>query len=138
MIEHGPRLISREDQDVSQAVADFLKEEGIDVRVDSKMIGVEKQGNSIAEKIESTGRVSQIAGTHMLVATGRRPNTDDLGPRQGGYRYGRARVYPGRRPVAFPVFGRWVIAMVEARSRTRRGMISRSWQRIFSTTIKDA
>jgi pyruvate/2-oxoglutarate dehydrogenase complex dihydrolipoamide dehydrogenase (E3) component len=84
VIEFGPRLISREDPDVSRAVADFLKEEGIDVRVDSKMIGVEKQGNSIAAKIESTGRISEIAGTHMLVATGRRPNTDDLGLDRAG------------------------------------------------------
>jgi pyruvate/2-oxoglutarate dehydrogenase complex dihydrolipoamide dehydrogenase (E3) component len=84
VIEFGPRLISREDQDVSLAVADFLKEEGIDVRVDSKMIGVEKQGSSIAAKIESTGRISQIAGTHMLVATGRRPNTEDLGLDRAG------------------------------------------------------
>jgi pyruvate/2-oxoglutarate dehydrogenase complex dihydrolipoamide dehydrogenase (E3) component len=84
VIEHGPRLISREDDDVSQAVAGFLKEEGIDVRVDSKLIGVEKQGNSIAAKIESTGRISQVAGSHMLVATGRRPNTDDLGLDRAG------------------------------------------------------
>jgi pyruvate/2-oxoglutarate dehydrogenase complex dihydrolipoamide dehydrogenase (E3) component len=83
VIEAGPRLISREDEDVSQAVASFLKEEGIDVHVDSKIIGVEKQGNSIAA-IESTGRNSQIAGTHMLVATGRRPNTDDLGLDKAG------------------------------------------------------
>jgi pyruvate/2-oxoglutarate dehydrogenase complex dihydrolipoamide dehydrogenase (E3) component len=84
VIELGPRLISREDQDVSQAVADFLMEEGIDIRVDSKVIGVERQGNSIAVKIESAGRTSQIAGTHMLVATGRRPNTDDLGLDKAG------------------------------------------------------
>ncbi len=43
VIELGPRLISREDDDVSQAIAGFLKEEGIDVRLDSKVIGVEKQ-----------------------------------------------------------------------------------------------
>jgi pyruvate/2-oxoglutarate dehydrogenase complex dihydrolipoamide dehydrogenase (E3) component len=84
VIEFGPRLISREDQDVSQAVADFLKEEGIDVRLDSKMIGVEKQGNSIVAKVESSGKVLQIAGTHLLVATGRRPNTDDLGLDEAG------------------------------------------------------
>jgi pyruvate/2-oxoglutarate dehydrogenase complex dihydrolipoamide dehydrogenase (E3) component len=84
VIELGPRVISREDQDVSQAVADFLKEEGIDVRVDSKILGVEKQGNSIAVKIESTGRISRIAGSHVLVATGRRPNTDDLGVDKAG------------------------------------------------------
>jgi pyruvate/2-oxoglutarate dehydrogenase complex dihydrolipoamide dehydrogenase (E3) component len=79
VIEHGPRLISREDEDVSQAVAGFLKEEGIDVRVYSKIVGVEKKGNAIAAKIESTGGISHVAGTHLLVATGRRPNTDDLG-----------------------------------------------------------
>jgi pyruvate/2-oxoglutarate dehydrogenase complex dihydrolipoamide dehydrogenase (E3) component len=84
VIELGPRLISREDDDVSQALAGFLKEEGIDVRVDSKIIGVEKRGNSIAVNIESTGGTSQIAGTHMLVATGRRPNTDDLGLDRAG------------------------------------------------------
>jgi pyruvate/2-oxoglutarate dehydrogenase complex dihydrolipoamide dehydrogenase (E3) component len=55
VIELGPRLIAREDEDVSQAISDFLKEEGIDVRVGSKVIGVEKQANSIAVKIESAG-----------------------------------------------------------------------------------
>src|ERR1700733_11510465 len=43
VIEFGPRLISREDDDVSQAVAGFLKEEGIDLRVNSEIVGVEKQ-----------------------------------------------------------------------------------------------
>jgi len=84
VIELGPRLISREDEDVSQAIAAFLKEEGINVRVGSKIIGVEKRGSSITAKIESTGRLSQIAGTHVLVATGRRPNTDELGLDKAG------------------------------------------------------
>ena len=59
VIEFGPRLISREDEDVSHAIASVLKEEGIDVRVDSKMVSVEKQGNLIAAKVESAGRISQ-------------------------------------------------------------------------------
>jgi pyruvate/2-oxoglutarate dehydrogenase complex dihydrolipoamide dehydrogenase (E3) component len=84
VIEHGPRLISREDEDVSQAVAGFLKEEGIDVCVNSAIVGVETQGKAIAAKVESTGRVSQITGSHLLVATGRRPNTDDLGLDKAG------------------------------------------------------
>ena len=84
VIELAPRLIAREDEDVSLAVADFLKEEGIDVRVDSKVVGVERQGNSIAVKIESAGKISQVVGTHMLVAIGRRPNTDDLGLDKAG------------------------------------------------------
>jgi len=84
VIEAGPRLISREDPDVSQVIAGFIEEEGIEVRVDSKIVGVEKQGHSIAAKIESAGRTSQVVGTHMLVATGRRPNTDDLGLDKAG------------------------------------------------------
>jgi pyruvate/2-oxoglutarate dehydrogenase complex dihydrolipoamide dehydrogenase (E3) component len=84
VIELGPRLIAREDADISQAIADFLKDEGIDVRVDSKVIGVEKQGNAIGVKIESAGKTSQVIGTHVLVATGRRPNTDDLGLDKAG------------------------------------------------------
>jgi pyruvate/2-oxoglutarate dehydrogenase complex dihydrolipoamide dehydrogenase (E3) component len=84
VIEHGPRLISREDEDVSQAIGGFLKEEGIDVRVNSAIIGVEKRGNSIVAKVASTGMVSEVAGTHLLIATGRRPNTDDLGLDKAG------------------------------------------------------
>jgi pyruvate/2-oxoglutarate dehydrogenase complex dihydrolipoamide dehydrogenase (E3) component len=84
VIEAGPRLIAREDADVSRAVTDFLKEEGIDVRVASKIIGVEKQGDSLAVKIDSAGRITQITADHLLVATGRRPNTDDLGLDKAG------------------------------------------------------
>ncbi len=84
VIEFGPRLISREDDDVSQAIAAFLEEEGIDVRVGSEVIGVEKQGDSIVANIELAGRLSQITGSHLLVATGRRPNTDDLGLDKAG------------------------------------------------------
>ena len=50
----------------------------------SKVVGVEKQGNCIAVKVESAGVLSQVAGTHLLVAIGRRPNTDDLGLDKAG------------------------------------------------------
>jgi hypothetical protein len=46
--------------------ADFLTDEGADVRVDSKGIGVEKLGNSIGVKVESAGKISQVVGTHVL------------------------------------------------------------------------
>ena len=84
VIELGPRLCVREDEDVSRAVADFLKDEGIDVRVDSKVVSLEKQGNAVAVTVESAGKSSQIVGTHVLVAIGRRPNTDDLGLDRAG------------------------------------------------------
>jgi pyruvate/2-oxoglutarate dehydrogenase complex dihydrolipoamide dehydrogenase (E3) component len=84
VIELSPRLIAREDEDVSHAIADFLSEEGIDLRVKTQVVGVEKQGNSIAVKVQSDGKTSQIVGTHLLVAIGRRPNTDDLGLDKAG------------------------------------------------------
>jgi pyruvate/2-oxoglutarate dehydrogenase complex dihydrolipoamide dehydrogenase (E3) component len=84
IIELGPRLIGREDEDVSQTIADFLKDEGVDVRVNSKIVGVEKQGNSVGVTVQSDGKTSQIVGTHLLVAIGRRPNTDDLGLDKAG------------------------------------------------------
>jgi pyruvate/2-oxoglutarate dehydrogenase complex dihydrolipoamide dehydrogenase (E3) component len=84
VIELAPRLIPREDADISHAVAAFLGEEGIDVRVDSKVVGVEKGRNSIAVNVESAGKISQVVGTHVLVAIGRQPNTDDLGLDRAG------------------------------------------------------
>jgi pyruvate/2-oxoglutarate dehydrogenase complex dihydrolipoamide dehydrogenase (E3) component len=79
VIELASRLISREDADVSQAVAGFLKEEGIDIRVDTKVLRVAKQGGDIVVAVESGGKETQVIGSHLLLAIGRRPNTDDLG-----------------------------------------------------------
>lgn len=84
VIELAPHLIAREDQDVSQAVADFLREEGIDIRVNSKVVGVEKQGNNISVTIETAGKRLPVVGSHLLLAIGRRPNTDDLGLDKAG------------------------------------------------------
>ena len=79
VIELAPHLIAREDEDVSRAVEEILKDEHIDVRVNSKVVAVAKQGRNIAVTIENAGATSQIIGSHLLLAIGRRPNTDDLG-----------------------------------------------------------
>jgi pyruvate/2-oxoglutarate dehydrogenase complex dihydrolipoamide dehydrogenase (E3) component len=84
IIELGPRLIAREDEDVSQAIAKFLAEEGIDIRVNSKVVGVAKEGDGVAVTIEADAARSRIVGSHLLLAIGRRPNTDDLGLDQAG------------------------------------------------------
>ena len=77
VIELGPRLVSREDEDISRTIADFLAQEEIDIRLNSKVAALEKRGDKIAVTIESGE--SQVVGSHVLVAIGRRPNTDDLG-----------------------------------------------------------
>jgi pyruvate/2-oxoglutarate dehydrogenase complex dihydrolipoamide dehydrogenase (E3) component len=84
IIELGPRLISREDEDVSQAIAEFLAEEGIDIRVNSKVVGVAKEKDQVAATVETDGGRSRIVGSHLLLAIGRRPNTDDLGLDEAG------------------------------------------------------
>jgi pyruvate/2-oxoglutarate dehydrogenase complex dihydrolipoamide dehydrogenase (E3) component len=84
VIEPAPRLISREDEDISHAIADILQAEDIDIRVNSKAVGVKKQGAGIAVTIEGAGTRSQVDGSHLLLAVGRRPNTDDLGLEHAG------------------------------------------------------
>ena len=78
VVERAQRLIAREDEDVSRAVANILRDEGIDIRVDCKVAGVAMHGSNIALKVE-TEASREIVGTHLLLAIGRRPNTDDLG-----------------------------------------------------------
>jgi pyruvate/2-oxoglutarate dehydrogenase complex dihydrolipoamide dehydrogenase (E3) component len=84
VIEAGPRLIGREDEDVSRAVAEFLQEEAIRLYLNSKAIEVKQDGNRFDLTISSGEQISHIAGTHLLVAVGRRPNTDDLGLDKAG------------------------------------------------------
>ena len=77
-------MIAREDEDISRAVAEILKDEKIDVRVNSKVVAVGKRDNDIVVTLESGGEKSQIIGSHLLLAIGRRPNTDDLGLDKAG------------------------------------------------------
>ncbi len=84
VIELAPHLIAREDEDVSRAIAEILKGENIDIRVDSKVVAVAKQGDDIAVTVEKAGTSSQVIGSHLLLAIGRRPNTDDLGLDKAG------------------------------------------------------
>jgi len=79
VIELASHLIAREDEDVSLAVEDILQGEGIKIYVNSRVVGVARHGNDIAVQIVREGIVSQVAGSHLLTAIGRRPNTDDLG-----------------------------------------------------------
>jgi pyruvate/2-oxoglutarate dehydrogenase complex dihydrolipoamide dehydrogenase (E3) component len=84
IIEMAPRLIVREDPDVSQGVSDILTGEGIDVRVNAKCLAVAKHADGVAVTIECTQGAPQVVGSHLLLAVGRRPNTDDLGLDQAG------------------------------------------------------
>ena len=77
VIEKGPRLTSREDEDVSAAIKDILEAEGIDVVVNTDNIQFAKQDSGFT--VTPRDGAEPIAGSHLLVAVGRQPNTDDLG-----------------------------------------------------------
>ncbi|HSF20446.1 MAG TPA: mercuric reductase, partial [Burkholderiales bacterium] len=79
IIEKFPQLIGREDKDVSQGVLDILRNEGINVELGAECMTVEKRGTSIAVKLDCAGGAREVVGSHLLLAVGRVPNTDDLG-----------------------------------------------------------
>jgi pyruvate/2-oxoglutarate dehydrogenase complex dihydrolipoamide dehydrogenase (E3) component len=84
IVEKGPRLISREDEDVSQAVREILEAEGIEIRLNAECMSLEKRGESVAVKLDCASGSREAAGSHLLLAVGRRPNTDDLGLEAAG------------------------------------------------------
>jgi pyruvate/2-oxoglutarate dehydrogenase complex dihydrolipoamide dehydrogenase (E3) component len=79
ILQRGPRLVTREDEDVSKAMLDLLVDEQIDVRLDVDRIAVRKSDGGIVVEAVARGGKSGIAASHLLLATGRMPNTDDLG-----------------------------------------------------------
>jgi pyruvate/2-oxoglutarate dehydrogenase complex dihydrolipoamide dehydrogenase (E3) component len=77
VVERGPRLASREDEDVSAAIREILEAEGIDVVLDADDVRI-SQSDKGFELTPGAG-AAPIQGSHLLLAVGRRPNTDDLG-----------------------------------------------------------
>jgi pyruvate/2-oxoglutarate dehydrogenase complex dihydrolipoamide dehydrogenase (E3) component len=84
IVEKGPRLISHEDEDVSAAVKEILEKEGIDIRLDAECIHFEKCGDKAAVHLECNDGDPAVIGTHVLLAVGRKSNTDDLGLDKAG------------------------------------------------------
>jgi pyruvate/2-oxoglutarate dehydrogenase complex dihydrolipoamide dehydrogenase (E3) component len=84
VIEKLDRLIRREDEDVSDAIKTILENEGIAIRLDNECIGFEKRGEKIAIKLNHQDKNKEVVGSHVLMAVGRHPNTDDLGVDKAG------------------------------------------------------
>ncbi|TAM67351.1 FAD-containing oxidoreductase [Mycobacterium sp.] len=82
VVERGPRLASREDEDVSATVEEILRAEGIDIVVGADDVRVTKTGNGF--DLTPRDGAPPIRGSHLLLAVGRRPNTDDLGLQAAG------------------------------------------------------
>ncbi|HEY7748379.1 MAG TPA: FAD-containing oxidoreductase [Aestuariivirgaceae bacterium] len=79
VVEMADRLIAREDHDVSEAVREIFEAEGIEVRLGAKCLAVEKSGDLISMNLACTSGAPKVEGSHVLLAVGRKPNSDDLG-----------------------------------------------------------
>ena len=84
IVEMGPRLIGREDEDISEAVRQILEAEGIQIRLNAKCISLAKHDSRIAVGIRCDEGPPEVLGTHVLLAVGRTPNTHDLGLDRAG------------------------------------------------------
>ena len=100
IIEAGPRLIAREDEDVSDAIRNILEREGIHIRLNTTCKRFAKDGDAIVLTAESAGEVGELRGSDLLVATGRRSEYRRSRTRQGRRRDRSAGLYYGRRSVA--------------------------------------
>jgi pyruvate/2-oxoglutarate dehydrogenase complex dihydrolipoamide dehydrogenase (E3) component len=80
IIDRNERLAHREDEDVSAGLSDLCRDEGIELVLSANVTGVEgKSGHSIRLRLVQGGSEIVLEGTHLLVATGRTPNTDGIG-----------------------------------------------------------
>src|SRR5262249_36709139 len=86
IIEMAPRLVRHEDEDVSAAIKDIIESEGVGLRLNAECISLAKRGNEIIAKVDCTEGAPEVAGSHLLLAVGRRPNTDDLDLDKAGVR----------------------------------------------------
>jgi pyruvate/2-oxoglutarate dehydrogenase complex dihydrolipoamide dehydrogenase (E3) component len=84
VIEMGPRLIGREDEDVSAEVQAILAREGIEFKLNAKCLRAARDGTGVRIGVDCENRDEEVSGSHLLLATGRVPNTDDLGLAEAG------------------------------------------------------
>lgn len=84
VVEMGPRLVGREDEDVSLAIQDFLRAEGINLALGARCLGLRNEAGGVSVGLECSEGPPLARGSHVLLAVGRVPNTDDLGLDRAG------------------------------------------------------
>ena len=115
VVQRGPMLIEREDEDVKVAVQEIIEGEGIDVRLGAECIAVEKRGDGIAITSTCETGPEEVVGSHVLLAVGRQPNTDDLGVDSAGLETDRRGYITVDDELRTNVPGIWAIGDVNGR-----------------------
>jgi pyruvate/2-oxoglutarate dehydrogenase complex dihydrolipoamide dehydrogenase (E3) component len=78
LVQKGVQLLPREDQDMAGSLAEILQEDGLDVVLSAVATRLAGNDGEVRLSVEVNGRVREVTGSHLLVATGRTPNTDEL------------------------------------------------------------
>ncbi len=86
VVERGPQLLAREDGDVAEALTGILRHDGLTIRLGTAVNAVHGEASALSVEVESAGRHATIAGSHLLVATGRAPATAGLNLKRVGIR----------------------------------------------------
>lgn len=84
ILERGDQLLKKEDNDIAEDIAGILRDSGIEVKLNSNCITAENAENKIIVSYNCEDEVENIKASHLLLATGRIPNTDDLGLEDAG------------------------------------------------------
>jgi len=84
VVEKLPRIIGREDVDVSETVRDVLRNEDITVETGAECFAVRQERGEVVIRLDCEAGAREVRGSHLLLAVGRIPNTDDLGLDRAG------------------------------------------------------
>jgi pyruvate/2-oxoglutarate dehydrogenase complex dihydrolipoamide dehydrogenase (E3) component len=109
IVERQSRLIAREDDDVSDTIRDILQAEGIGIRTNAECIAFAPHPEGAVVKVDCTADDKEIVASHVLLAIGRRPNTDDLGLEHAGVQTDEHGYIPVDDMLATNVPGIWAI-----------------------------
>ncbi len=86
VVQRGPRLVPREDADVAEALRGILERDGLTIRTGAECVKLAPAEEGVAVQVNCQTGEPEVRGSHVLIATGRKPNTDDLGLDRAGVR----------------------------------------------------
>ena len=109
VIEMSERVITREDEDVSATVQEILEHEGINIECNAECISFEKRGNKIEASLSCSDETRKVQGSHVLLAVGRIPNTNDLGLDKAGVEVDARGLIPVNDTLQTNVPGIWAL-----------------------------
>lgn len=115
VVEMQDRIIGRDDEDVSATVQEILEGEGVIFRLQAECLEARRTNSGIAVRVSCDEGPEEVTGSHMLIAVGRVPNTDDLGLQEAGIESNEFGYVPVNDYLQTNVSGVWAIGDVNGR-----------------------